>query len=80
MKLFQLPDDIFISIYRKIYAESLQSIKSMGKYYENLSKSVSIADIDSNRFPSDTKWKLVYYNSKFKTIKRNYKLSCNKIL
>jgi len=35
MKLYDLPDDIFITIYKIIYADSLQTIKYMNICYDH---------------------------------------------
>jgi hypothetical protein len=71
MKLFQLPDDIFISIYRIIYADSLQIIKTMNIFYEmDLNGIMEMPTIDEyfgfNGWANDFKYKMLCSNSNFR--------------
>jgi hypothetical protein len=72
MKLFELPDDVFIIIYKIIFTDSLNMIKTMNKYYRHIFHSATTDDLyyvfkyHQSKPPSVFQWKVIYSNSNFK--------------
>ena len=71
-RLNNLPDDVFITIYKIIFADCLKSINTMNKYYQHMVYHATTDDLyyvfrnHQSKPPSIFKWKVIYSNINFK--------------